>query len=614
MRLGALIAGRYRLVKGPIRGGTGEVWHAEDTLLPRTVVLKRAAFRDDRSGAFDRLWSEARAQARFDHPHVVTLHDIVEEAEETGGQVTSWLVLEYVPGGSLDAWPVMSPEAAARVGAQIAAALAALHAQGIVHCDVKPGNIVVTEDRTAKLADFGAAYRLGGTDTITPNGPVSHTPAFAAPEVLRGNPEPASDVYSLGATVYALAVGEPPGAEPGYGGLGPLGGVLDTLMRAAPDDRPGADEARRMLDEVAGAGRPEPPGHSAPTENDGPSTEQKRRAGQERGWRRAAGFVRRHPRAVAAAVVAVAAVAVAAAVLIPSGGQRAPARSKPASLIGDPRTADPCALADPAALGRFGEAELDNDYGNFDRCDVLVNDAVDVRIGMASGSGPEAGRGGPARTMGRVRVLAEAPEKDECGRMLVLPSPDGGTTISIDARQVEEPRPGDAPAPLCPIADTAVASAAAVLNRGPIPRRTPPFPPRSLAHKDACTMLGNDALDAVPGIDAGDPEVGYGGWNCEWHSTTQDIQVKLRFDRGQPLTAEDGSPTRFGAHRAFVEPDGEGEGTCLVRVVHRTYADQHGDDAIEMLFLVVQGDPSTERLCSMATRLGGAAAARLPAA
>ncbi|MFI0484043.1 serine/threonine-protein kinase [Actinomadura sp. 9N215] len=610
MRLGALIAGRYRLVKGPIRGGTGEVWHAEDTRLPRTVVLKRVQSRDDGTGAFDRLWSEARAQARFGHPHVVTLHDIVEE--EADGQVTSWLVLEHVPGGSLDAWPVMSPEAAAGIGAQIASALDALHSQGLVHCDVKPGNIVVTADKTAKLADFGAAYRLGGTDTITPNGPVSHTPAFAAPEVLRGHPEPASDVYSLGATLYALAVGEPPGAAPRLDGLGPLGGVLEALMRAAPGERPGADEARRMLAEIAGKAEPEPPGHSAPTDN-GPGTEQ----GSRTGWGRPAAFARRHPLPVAAgAVLAVAAIA---AALIPlGGGDEAPAeQKKPVSLIGDPRTADPCALAAPAALGRFGKTDLDNDYGNFDRCDVLVtvgeDNVVDVRIGMASGSEPETG-GGPPRTMGRVQVFPEPPEEGECGRMIVLPSPDGGTTISIDARQPDEPPAGAAPAPFCPIADTAVASAVAVLNRGPIPRRTPPFPAESLAHKDTCTMLDNDALDVVPGIDARDPEVDYGGWGCKWQSTTQKIHVELRFDRGQPLTAEDGSPTQLGGERAFVKPDGEGDGTCLVRVVHRTYADQHGDDAIEMLFLVVQGKPPTKELCSMATSLAGAAAKQLPAA
>ncbi|MGH3239427.1 MAG: hypothetical protein ACRDNL_03550, partial [Spirillospora sp.] len=282
---------------------------------------------------------------------------------------------------------------------------------------------------------------------------------------------------------------------------------------------------------------------------------------------------------------------------------------------GDPRTADPCALADPAALGRYGKTDLDNDYGNFDRCDVLVSadgsDDVDVLIGMGRGSGPETS--GPARTMGRVRVFSESPEEGECGRLLVLPAPDGGTTISIIARLEGEHQAGAKTPPLCPIADTAVASAVTVLNRGPIPRRSPPFPARSLAHKDACTMLSNEALDTVPGIDAKDPEVDYGGWGCEWQSTTRTIHVSLRFDRGQPLSADDGSPTLLRGHRAFVEPDGEGDGTCLVRVVHRTYADQHGDDAIEMLFLVVEGKQETKQLCSMATHLAGAAATQLPA-
>ncbi|MFC6929411.1 hypothetical protein ACFQHO_02965 [Actinomadura yumaensis] len=88
--------------------------------------------------------------------------------------------------------------------------------------------------------------------------------------------------------------------------------------------------------------------------------------------------------------------------------------------------------------------------------------------------------------------------------------------------------------------------------------------------------------------------------------------MKLRFDRGQPLGAADGRPTRLGGRRAFVQPDGEGDGTCLVRVVHRSYADQNGEDAIEMLFLVVQGSAETRTQCSMATRLANSAAGALP--
>jgi serine/threonine protein kinase len=268
MHLGAVVDGRYRLTRGPIRGGAGEIWLAEDTELGRTVVLKRALLRDDSPSAFDQLQAEARALARFSHPHVVTLFHAVRD--ETERQATSWLVMEYVPGGSLDKWSTISPEVAARIGAQIADALAALHAEGIVHCDVKPSNIVVTENGTAKLTDFGAAYRVDSRETITPNGALSYTPAYAAPEVVQGRPERASDVFSLGATVYALIAGEPLRRGPRYhdageyddclavgqaaeravqtlADVGPLSDVLAAMLHFAPQNRPDVAEARRLL-------------------------------------------------------------------------------------------------------------------------------------------------------------------------------------------------------------------------------------------------------------------------------------------------------------------------------------------------------------------------------
>jgi serine/threonine protein kinase len=204
-RLGMKVAGRYRLDRNLSRGRIGEVWLAHDLELGRDVVLKRLAAAG--AAGFDRLWAEGRALARFSHPHVVTVHDRVRSKRRGAA---SWLVMEYVPGGSLDGRPPMSPSLAARLGAEIAGAVAALHAEGIVHCDIKPGNIVVTGDGAAKLADFGAAYRVGDVETITPNGPSSFTPAYAAPEVMGGWPVPESDVFSLGATVYGLIAGEAP--------------------------------------------------------------------------------------------------------------------------------------------------------------------------------------------------------------------------------------------------------------------------------------------------------------------------------------------------------------------------------------------------------------------
>ncbi|MGO4425669.1 protein kinase, partial [Streptomyces sp. MCAF7] len=190
---------------------------------------------------------------------MVTLYDAVRAGK--GKKATFWLVMEHVTGGSLDVPVKMAPQLAAHIGAQIAAALAALHAKGIVHCDVKPGNIVITHDRVAKLADFGAAYRADGSETITPNGPISLTPAYAAPEAFRAAPERASDVFSLGATLHWLVTGTPPLRGHGRAGrreaggpqVGPLGGVLTAMLQRDPRARPTAVESLTALAGIAGS-------------------------------------------------------------------------------------------------------------------------------------------------------------------------------------------------------------------------------------------------------------------------------------------------------------------------------------------------------------------------
>lgn len=688
MRLGTKVGERYRLTQGPIRGGSGEVWLAHDEDLGRDVVLKRVLGGESPAG-FDRLRAEARVLARFSHAHVVTLHDAVRVGRRN--RATTYLVMEYAPGGSLDHRPTLPSRLAAHLGAQIADALTALHTEGIVHGDIKPGNVVASGPRTVKLADFGAAYRVGGKETITPNSAIGYTPDYAAPEVVRGQPEPASDVFSLAAMVYALITGDPPrppgapGAGPYRprpecrrdveltGDVGPLRESLTVMLSRDPGARPTAAESLELLrtaagpvselpplpdplepaerSSEAGGGTSEPPGlRSVRRRGRGPAA-----PGPGRFAAHAPGrFVRAHPRSVIAACAAVAVLAAAGGVWAAGGNRSAggPAAGDPvpsgrpapktptapaagsgsAALFGDQRTADPCALAKPAALASYGDAELDPAYGNFDRCDVIVDTRsgpeIDIEVEFADGSAQPTGT---VHTAGRVRVVDEPAAGGECDRTLLLDGAEGGSGggsghggrhRSGSAHAVVTAKPADGSSPssdvLCGMADTATTAAVAALNAipsgGRLPRREPQLPAVSLVNTDACTLLAATALEIVPGIDASDPDVTYGNWDCSWQSTTSDLDVDLAFDRGEPPTADDGASTRLGGHRAFVAPpDADGAQTALVEVVYRTYTGDQGARLAETFELEVSGSGGDASLRTMATRLATSAAARLPA-
>lgn len=626
MRVGQLVGDRYRLEELIGDEGRGEVWLAEDGQLGRRVVLKRGGGTGDRS----RLLGVARAQAKATHPHVVTLYGV--EFVDSGPDSGCWLVMEHVTGGSLDRQPPMAPEQAARIGAQIARALEALHANGVVHCDVKPANVVITDDGTPKLTDFDSAQRTGSSETISPDRPLSYTPDYAAPEVAGGSPVPRSDVYSLAAMLYKAVTGVPHDEGDGDGreddatlrewkvshgvlrrerDTGPLAAALGAMLRRRPDQRPDAAGARRLLEEAAG----------------------------QRGWRRRLGFLAapgRYPRATAAAGTALATAAALTAAwfwwLAPGGDDDragppgpAPGDGRPGdrSVIGDERTVDPCSLTDPGEFGRFGEsARQDRDYGNFDRCDVLVypqgddGDPIDVQVEFDAGPPPESPA--PVRTFGGIGIIEEPPAGDECVRALVLPDEaDRDTSIWIYADGGDARYSGGTDT-LCAMADVAARTASETLGRAraeqrTVPRREPPAPDVSLLWLDACRLLDAQALEIVPGIDAGDPEVDFGNWDCEWYSTTRDIEVGLRYDRHQPLSGDDGTATRLAGRDAFVSPEYDGEDTCTVRVEYREYRDENGQKAVELLYLTVAGDdePQDEQ-CAMATDLAETAAGELP--
>ncbi|XVV00132.1 serine/threonine-protein kinase [Actinosynnema sp. CA-248983] len=241
-----VIAGRYRLQAQAGRGAAGVVWRARDERLDRVVALKFLT-----SGDVERVVREGRVAARLRHPHAISVHDVIEH----GGRPC--LVLEYLPSRTLaeltDGGPLPG-SLVAGVGWQVASALAAAHAAGIVHRDVSPFNVLLTDDGTAKIADFGIARAIG-EGTVTDGRAVVGTPAYWAPEVATGEGAVfASDVYSLGAVLYAALEGHPPCAEP-TDSSSPLAEVLALALRRDPAERPTMAEFCALLDVVV-ADRP----------------------------------------------------------------------------------------------------------------------------------------------------------------------------------------------------------------------------------------------------------------------------------------------------------------------------------------------------------------------
>jgi serine/threonine protein kinase len=191
----------------------GVVWEGWDERLERRVALKQlyrqsGASTSEAELANQRALREARLAARLQHPHAVPVFDAVEQ----DGQL--WLVMQFIPSitlaAALEQGGPLLPNEARKVGAEVASALAAAHAVGIVHRDVKPGNILIAEDGAALISDFGIARALGDA-TLTSSGMIHGTPAYLAPEVARGSEANfASDVFSLGSTLYSALEGRPP--------------------------------------------------------------------------------------------------------------------------------------------------------------------------------------------------------------------------------------------------------------------------------------------------------------------------------------------------------------------------------------------------------------------
>ncbi|WP_328612623.1 protein kinase [Amycolatopsis sp. NBC_00355] len=259
------IRDRYRLIE-PIGGGAmGTVWRAQDERLDRTVAIKELLLPHDHDEdrteeAKNRAMREARIAARLQHSHAITVFAVLEEEDRP------WLVMEYLPSKSFAVLIQEEPvpvDDAIRVGAQISSALAGAHRVGIVHRDVKPANILVSDDGTAKITDFGISRAIGDVK-LTATGEIAGTPAYLAPEIARGEDASfAADVFSLGATLYAAVEGSTPYGtadnpiallyKASSGEIEPpvkaerLTPLLLRMLAPEPDDRPSMDEVEREL-------------------------------------------------------------------------------------------------------------------------------------------------------------------------------------------------------------------------------------------------------------------------------------------------------------------------------------------------------------------------------
>jgi serine/threonine protein kinase len=244
----------------------GVVWQARDERLHRLVAVKQLLLQPDLSPqeteiARQRALREARIAARLQHPNAIVVYDVAEHDGEP------CLVMEYLPsrtlGEVLAERGTLPVTEVASIGRQVASALAAAHAAQIVHRDVKPGNILIAEGGTAKITDFGVS-RAAGDVTVTQTGMMAGTPAYLAPEVARGQlPTPASDVFSLGATLYAAIEGQAPfgdsenqlallhavaiGEVQPPRQAGPLTPTLMNLLAKDPAERPDMCQVSRDL-------------------------------------------------------------------------------------------------------------------------------------------------------------------------------------------------------------------------------------------------------------------------------------------------------------------------------------------------------------------------------
>ncbi|MEU1214186.1 serine/threonine-protein kinase [Streptomyces sp. NPDC005790] len=275
---GRVIADRYRLQDPLGEGATGIVWRARDEVLGREVAVKEVRVPATLPATVaerlhSRLEREVRTAARVSHRNAVAVHDVVSQDSRP------WIVMDLIRGialsDALDADGPLPPRRAARVGAELLAALRVAHEAGVLHRDVRPGNVLLANDGRVMLKNFGITPSGGSPGLIGTGEPIG-APAYLAPERALGRtPGPASDLWSLGVLLYAATEGREPFGRgtpqdtlravreeepPSPGRAGALTPVIEGLLRKDPAERLTAVETERRLRILAAGGTGSPSG------------------------------------------------------------------------------------------------------------------------------------------------------------------------------------------------------------------------------------------------------------------------------------------------------------------------------------------------------------------
>ncbi|MGH3940812.1 MAG: protein kinase domain-containing protein [Pseudonocardiaceae bacterium] len=604
MNSGTVVFDRYELHEQIGAGGTSVVWRATDQLLHQIVALKRISFAALGGGQAqlirDRALREARLAAQLrSHPNVVAVYDVLVD------QGDIWLVMEYLPARSLrdilNTDGPLDPAEVAQIGADLADALAAAHARGIEHRDVKPGNVLIGADGVTKLTDFGISHLAGDTHlTITG---ITGTPAYFAPEVVvTGESSSASDVFSLGATLYAAVEGQPPfGTDDNTFRLlnivrtgiirpltraGHLEPLLLRLLQLNPAIRPDAATTRDLLTRL-----------SAPASGSRASQPASRTL---RHW----WPPRRRTTITAGALFTVAALIVSVVIgtsllTDPSDEMQPPATAVLLTNPSDPREADPCALINLESLRPLGQPRFNPPSPFLESCEVAITATgkaktyLQVIFYSPSESPSELGKsreisGVPVVRRDRVGVAGTTGCQDWL-------APTGQLWATITAFPYR-----DGSEDLCAVTETATVAAVETLVRnGGVPGKPNRNAGYALALADACATLNSSALSKVPGLNPNKKSPGFANWSCSWGTEGNGTQIELHFGLRDSFDGLGDLSTPIAEKTTYRASE---PGSCDVYVVHRPPPTGSGAAEIFLLNVTTTVLPEIEA-CNQAAAL-----------